>query len=224
MVLFVPPIAQQHSNDCLFTCLKMVLGYYGMSLTPKQFSSLTGERGKGPRFNLDAGLCAAALGLQTDCFAYNHCCTYPGDAKLSQSELPRVLEERLATESRTSHRRTLESIARTVRSGAVYHLEPPSLSRIRSYIRKGVPVIASISRCALYKTRGNPYEGHDIVITGTSGGSFSFVDPMFPAEQWVDGATMLFSILARKVIALPSYMVAIKPKSPSLVVRPLAGP
>ncbi len=208
------PIINLKSNQtdnpyCMPKCLSIVLARYGYEMSFKDFYTVTGQPVEKDGLNIDAAYFASKLGFRVDCFAYNFEFTSPHDAQTSQIELLGVLRKRL-TEETFLDDKILSAVIRAMESGVNYHIEQPSWASLKNYLDQSIPIIVGVTRAALYGARGNPYEGHDIVLMSYKNRSVTFLDPMFPSEQIINVDTLMFAIMSRKIIAIDCYAVVVK--------------
>lgn len=210
MVLPIIPIQQADKPDCLLTCLRMVLGYYEIDISPDEFHSFLTTDPEKSSLMTDNAYFAQTKGLEVDCFAYNLYYTEPKDAELPQEITLKKLEIELDNLADKWYEEQLNSTIRAIKSGVKYIIQRPNIEVINSYLNLGIPIIASVNSPALYGIKGDPYVSHAIVLSGLENRKIHFVDPTIPYEQTINDEYLLFGILARKVIAVDSYLIAIK--------------
>ena len=91
-----------------------------------------------------------------------------------------------------------------------YRILKPNAKTIVSYLKKGVPLIASVSYAALHDKKGSVYEGHDVVLSGIDGKMVSYIDPEIAKEKTISIDDLMFAIVSRRAIASSAYLIAIE--------------
>lgn len=104
----------------------------------------------------------------------------------------------------------LESTIYAIEAGLRYRIQKPNLKDVTRYLEAGAPAILAVNYSALHDLRGDPFEGHDIVITGVDKETFFFIDPRYGEEETITGSDLHFAFLQRKIIAAAAYLLAIK--------------
>ena len=96
----VEPIKQETPNDCSITCLRMLLGYYGVKV-PRQkiFDYVIKATDDGGSFLAEMARFARNQGFNVDLCAYNLYFTGSKDAKLDKNKLLKKLEKEWYIES-----------------------------------------------------------------------------------------------------------------------------
>lgn len=214
MPIPIRPI-RQGKESCGTTCLRMVLSYYGMERSADELEpAMLMEEYRGGRGTVlaELGRCTQGLGLRAACYAYNLQLISPRST-FSGAELLRQLEARRPEFEGTPGAITLESTIHCLREGVRYAVVKPSRQLLTSYLGRGSPLIIAVNRAALRNAQGDPWVGHDIVLTGYQGDAFSFIDPHWGRQETVAFDDLLFAMLAKKVITQSAYMVVIKPKA-----------
>jgi hypothetical protein len=189
----------------------MVLNYYGFAASYAQIGDSIVKDEDGASFLTEIGRFARNRGLAVDCFSYNLYLTDPTDARLSQPSLLRRLLGEQTDVTDQWFKEELDSIIQCMRDGVRYVIAKPSLDEMVKRIHLGFPVIVTTNPCALYDRQGNPFESHDIVLTGSEGDAFLFIDPQDATERTISSSGLMFAILQRKIIVASSYMLAISP-------------
>lgn len=214
MSIPIRPIRQE-KESCATTCLRMVLSYYGMERSAEELERvMLMEEYQGGRGTVlaELGRCAQGLGLRAACYTYNLQLISPR-ATFTGTELLRRLEARRPEFEGTPGGITLESTIRCLRVGVRYTVVKPSRRLLASYLGRGIPLIITVNRAALRNAQGDPWAGHDIVLTGYQGDAFSFIDPQEGRQETMAFDDLFFAMLAKKVITQSAYMVVIKPKA-----------
>lgn len=214
MPIPIRPI-RQGNESCGTICLRMVLGYYGIERSAEQLErTMLMEEYQGGRGTVlaELGRCAQGLGLRAVCYTYNLQLINPR-AALSGAALLLQLEARRPEFEGTPGAITLESTIHCLKDGVRYAILKPSRQLLASYLGRGIPLVVAVNHAALRNVQGDPWAGHDIVLTGYQGDAFSFIDPHMGRQEMIAFDDLLFAMLAKKVITQSAYMVVIKPRA-----------
>jgi hypothetical protein len=190
----------------------MVLHYYKKKVTPAQIKRFVLKDPQGATVLTELGRFATHCGLSAECLAYNLFYTEPADAALSPSRLYKKLKGQLAHLKEAWYQVALESTLKAFDAGVRYRIKKPALADIRDYLTQGIPPILTVNYAALHEVQGDPFEGHDIVITGNKDNHFFFIDPKHGKEEDIAASDLLFAWLQRKIIAAGAYLLAIGPR------------
>jgi hypothetical protein len=189
----------------------MVLRYYGRDAEPIEIERELFHDTAGCCFNTDLARIARRHGLVAECHGYNLYLNDPSDAALSQAELLARFRATRETLPDPWYRPMLDSIVGALEGGVAYSVGRPSWSTIAAYLRRDVPVIAVVSYAALHGKRGNPFSGHDVLVTGYEGRKAFLIDPLHGTEQRVDRDQLMFAIASRSAIGTSEYLAAFYP-------------
>jgi hypothetical protein len=209
--LQLEPILQDGPTACTNACLRMVAGYFGRELERDAIDRALFKDSAGCSFNTDLARIALRHGFAADCYGYNLYLTDPADAGLSPAALLDRLRRERAHLRDPWYRPMLESIVAALQEGVHYAVRRPAFEIAASYLRARIPVIAVVSYPALHGVRGNPFSGHDVVLTGYDGRRVFFVDPLHGEERSVTRAHFMFALHSRSAIGTSDYFTVIRP-------------
>ena len=211
----VEPIKQETPNDCSITCLRMLLGYYGVKVSrQKIFDYVIKATDDGGSFLSEMARFARNQGFNVDLCAYNLYFTSSKDAKLDKNKLLKKLEKELRNSQRDKYYDlALESTIKGIKEGVNYLIKRPSPEVIKSYLKKRIPVSIRINYAALVGKQGDPFDSHDVVLSGLKDKKVYLVDPADTSQKWFDIEEVMFAIQQSKVISASGYLLAIKQKS-----------
>lgn len=184
--------------------------YYGYTLSPQEIDAALLKDTEGGSFLTELARYARSRGLLADCFAFNLYLTDPSDAALSPHSLVKKLKAQQLKIKDQWYESMRESTILSISAGVKYIIQKPQLSTIALYLSQNIPLIVTVSYAALHNQQGDPFIGHDIVLTGFEQGTLYFIDPIHSREQGMPASDILFALLSRKVIAASAYMLAIK--------------
>jgi hypothetical protein len=197
----------------------MVLRYYGRDLASAEIEWQLFHDSAGCCFNTDLARVARRLGLAAECHGYNLYLNDPSDGALSQPELLAHFRSVRTTLADRWYAPMLDSIVASLEEGVGYLVRRPTWNTIAAYLRRGVPVVAVVNYAALHSRRGNPFSGHDVLVTGYEGRKVFLVDPLIGAEQRVDRDQLMFAIASRSATGTSEYLAAFYPTLSSGVPR-----
>jgi hypothetical protein len=189
----------------------MVLGYYGYELAADEIDGALFKDVAGCSFNTDVARIARRHGFAADCYGYNLYLTDPEDGALPQDELLGKLRDEQGRLEDQWYAPMLHSIVAALDEGVRYVIQRPSWDTIAGYLARDVPVIAVVSYAALHGVRGNPFAGHDVLVTGYARRKVHLIDPLDGAEHVVDREHLMFAIASRSAIGTSEYLTAISP-------------
>lgn len=184
--------------------------YYGFALSPQELDAALLKDTEGGSFLTELARYARSRGLLADCFAFNLYLTDPSDATLSPLLLVKKLRDQQLKLNDQWYQFMVTSTILSISAGVKYIIQKPQLSTITSYLSRSIPLIVTVSYAALHNHQGDPFIGHDILLTGFDQGYLYFIDPLHSREQGMPASDILFALLSRKVIAASAYMLAIK--------------
>jgi hypothetical protein len=209
--LRVAPIRQDGPTTCTIACLRMVARYFGHEVDPSAVAAALFTDSAGCSYNTDLARIARRLGLEAECHGYNLYLNEPGDGALAPAALLAKMRATRATLADPWYRPMLESIVAALEEGVRYVVRRPTWAAIADYLRRGVPVIAVANYAALHDVRGDPFSGHDVLVTGYEGRKVFLIDPLHGAESCVDRDLLMFAIASRSAIGTSEYLAAAFP-------------
>ena len=150
-------------------------------------------------------------GLRADCYGYNLYLNDLSDAALASGA--QLLEQRARQASLADpwYAPMLASIVGALAEGVRYRVRKPVFETAAAYLRQRVPVIAVVSYPALHGQRGDPFSGHDVVLTGYDARKVFFVDPIDGLEHSVTRAHFMFALHSRSAIGTSDYFTVLHP-------------
>jgi len=187
----------------------MVLNYYGKKLTTKEVTNSLTKSSDGHTHMTEIARFVHQYGLIVDCLAYNLFYTDPTDSSIAQWKLLKKFESMQQSISDAWYKERINSTVMCMREGVNYRIEKPTVQTISAYLSQGVPLIIAVNTCVFYNRQGDPYDGHDIVLSGIDGNLVQYIDPWSAQVQTLPIEDLLIAILARKVIVTSAYAVAI---------------
>jgi predicted double-glycine peptidase len=209
--LHVEPILQEGPTSCTNACLRMVARYFGQEISRDEIDRALFKDSAGCSFNTDVARIARRHGFAAECYGYNLYLNDPADGDLAQSALLGKLRHEQANLRDPWYRPMLDSIVAALEEGVGYAVRRPTFEIAASYLRQRIPVIAVVSYPALHGVRGNPFSGHDVVLTGYDGRRVFFVDPLHGEERSVTRAHFMFALHSRSAIGTSDYFTVIRP-------------
>lgn len=194
--LNVPLIRQEpHSVECGLVALEMIYSFYGM---PQGMDNLrkelpTVEVGTyGPQL----GLNFIKHGLITEIITHNPRLVEKIDRNLSQTELLEKFRQKSQTLKDDSDKLAIRYFIEFMENKGIVTVKIPTIEVLREQLKKGRPVIASLTNAPIYKRNiadleGKPfnYTFHAVVTTGLGNGVVYINDPY--AEE--DGGAKNYS-------------------------------
>ena len=209
--LQLEPIVQESPTTCTNACLRMVGRYFGRELSRDEIDRALYKDSAGCSFNTDVARIARRHGFAAECYGYNLYLTDPADGALAPSALLDKLRYERAHLRDPWYRPMLDSIVAALEEGVDYLVRRPAFEIAASHLRQRVPVIAVVSYPALHGVRGNPFSGHDVVLTGYDGRRVFFVDPLHGQERSVTRAHFMFALHSRSAIGTSDYFTVVRP-------------
>jgi hypothetical protein len=209
--LHLAPIRQDGPTTCTNACLRMVAGYFGREIDPGEIDRALFKDSAGCSFNTDLARIARRHGLRADCYGYNLYLNDPADAALAPKALLQKLRAQQASLADPWYAPMLGSIVGALAEGVCYRVRKPLFETAAAYLRQRVPVIAVVSYPALHGRRGNPFSGHDVVLTGYDARKVFFVDPIDGLEHSVTRAHFMFALHSRSAIGTSDYFTVLHP-------------
>jgi predicted double-glycine peptidase len=209
--LQLTPIVQDGPTSCTNACLRMVAGYFGRKLDRDEIDRALFKDSAGCSFNTDIARFALRHGFAAECYGYNLYLTDPADGGLAPSALLSKLRREQAHLRDQWYRPMLASIVAALAEGVRYVVRRPAFEIAAGYLRQRIPVIAVVSYPALHGVRGNPFSGHDVVLTGYDGRRVYFVDPLHGDERSVTRAHFMFALHSRSAIGTSDYFTVVRP-------------
>jgi hypothetical protein len=189
----------------------MVARYFGCEIAPEEIDRAIFKDAVGCSFNTDLARIARRHGLRADCYGYNLYLNDPADAALPHDVLLETLRARGADLADPWYAPMLGSIVDALAEGVRYNVRKPAFETAAAYLRDRVPVIAVVSYPALHGRRGNPFSGHDVVLTGYDARRVFFVDPHDGQEHSTTRAHFMFALHSRSAIGTSDYFTVIQP-------------
>ena len=209
--LRVAPIRQDGPTTCTIACLRMIGRYFGREVDPSAAAATLFTDAAGCSFNTDLARVARRLGLEAECHGYNLYLNEPADGALAPDALLAKMRATQASLADPWYRPMLDSIVAALEEGVRYIVRRPDWGAIADYLRRGVPVIAVANYAALHGVRGDPFSGHDVLVTGFEGRKVFLIDPLHGAETCVDRDLLMFAIASRSAIGTSEYLAAAFP-------------
>jgi hypothetical protein len=189
----------------------MVARYFGQEIGRDAIDRALFKDSAGCSFNTDVARIARRHGFAAECYGYNLYLNDPADGDLAQSALLGKLRHEQAHLRDPWYRSMLDSIVAALDEGVGYAVRRPTFEIAASYLRQRIPVIAVVSYPALYGVRGNPFSGHDVVLTGYDSRRVFFVDPLHAEERSVTRAHFMFALHSRSAIGTSDYFTVVRP-------------
>ncbi|OGM33463.1 hypothetical protein A2803_04685 [Candidatus Woesebacteria bacterium RIFCSPHIGHO2_01_FULL_44_21] len=210
----IKPLKQSDPNACSVTCLRMILSYYGLEVSNDEiFDFIVKATPEGGSFLSEIGRFANSRGFGVDLYAYNLYLTDPKDADLSEDELLRKLERQLSDSQRDKYYDLmLKSTIDGVKEGVRYIIKKPSFEIIKEYLNNGIPLSIRLNYASLVNKQGDPFDSHDVVLSGREDKKVRLVDPEDASEKLFDYQDLMFSISQSKIISASAYLLAVTPK------------
>jgi predicted double-glycine peptidase len=207
----VEPILQHGPTTCTNACLRMVGRYFGRDFDREEIDRALYKDTAGCSFNTDLARIARRHGFAAECYGYNLYLNDPSDGDLGSTALLAKLRHEQANLRDPWYGPMLDSIVAALDEGVAYLVRRPAFEIAASYLRQRVPVIAVVSYPALHGVRGNPFSGHDVVLTGYDGRRVFFVDPLHGDERSVTRAHFMFALHSRSAIGTSDYFTVLRP-------------
>lgn len=210
----IKPIKQESSNDCSITCMRMILDYYGVAATRDEiFNYVIKATSDGGSFLSEIARFAKSKGFNVDLYSFNLYLTDPADAKLTKKRFLRKLEMELKNSKRDKYYDLmLESTIKAIKGGINYIIAKPTVEIIKKYLSKKIPLSVRLNYAALVGKQGDPFDSHDVVLSGVRDRDIYLVDPYDASEKIFDGEDVIFAVLQSKIIAASAYLLAVVSK------------
>jgi hypothetical protein len=209
--LQLEPIQQDGPTSCTNACLRMIARYFGREIDAAEIDRALFKDSAGCSFNTDLARIAVRHGLRADCYGYNLYLNDPADAALPPAALLDELRARQASLADPWYAPMLGSIVEALAEGVRYKVRKPVFDTAAAYLRQRIPVVAVVSYPALHDRRGNPFSGHDVVLTGYDARKVFFVDPIDGLEHSVGRAHFMFALHSRSAIGTSDYFTVVHP-------------
>jgi hypothetical protein len=206
----IKPLKQPTEKDCSLTCLKMVLDYYGDNLQWDSLNNLISKSPEGWVYMVETARFIHERGLKVDCYSYNLYYADPKYNELDRDELIKILESNRSIANVDNwYVLRIEATIRAVQGGINYKIQRPTIQVISSYLKRKIPIICATSYYALIGEQGDPYQGHDIVLSGIDRNNIYYIDPQDALEKVIDIEHLIFAITSRKTTVTSAYMIAV---------------
>ncbi len=202
-------IKQQTPMGCFIASLRMVLQCWGLKVTDEEIDQVVLKDEKGGSYLTELAWFARTKGFQVDCFAYNLSLLDPQDGVLSSDILIAKLQKRYEEYKSEWHKTLCASTIRCLKAGVHYIIKKPSLEDMKSYLQKSIPLIVTVNFTALYNKKGDPFAGHDIVVTGIENNTVNYIDPLYGEEKTSDVENFIFALMQRRIVEASAYMIAV---------------
>ncbi len=209
----IKPIKQESPNDCSITCMRMILDYYGLKISREEiFDFIIKATPDGGSFLSEIGRFAKSKGFAVDMHAYNLYLTEPEDSKLDKGEFLKKLVKELENSKRDKYYDLmLESTIKAIRNGINYVIAKPTVEIIKKYLNKMIPVSVRLNYTALVGEQGDPFDSHDVILSGIKNNDFYLIDPYDASEKLFKQDDLMFAISQSKIISASAYLLAVKP-------------
>lgn len=83
---------------------------------------------------------------------------------------------------------------------------------IKTYLNKGIPVAVRLNYAALINKQGDPFDSHDVVLSGFVDNKVYLIDPEDTSRKLFNFSDVMFAIFQSKIISASAYLLAVKPK------------
>lgn len=210
----VEPLKQATSDDCSITCLRMLLGYYGVRVSRNEiFEFILKATPEGGSFLSEMARFARKEGFAVDLFAYNLYLTDPIDNNLPTNQLLEKLQKELEDSKRDKYYDLmLESTINGIKEGIKYIIKKPNTEIIRAYLNRETPLSIRLNYAALVNKQGDPFNSHDVVLCGLKVKEIYMIDPENASGRWFNIGDLMFAVFQSKIISASAYLLAVKPK------------
>lgn len=208
------PIKQESPNDCSITCMRMILDYYGLKISRDEiFKYIIKATPDGGSYLSEIGRFAKNKGFIVDMYAYNLYLTDSKDTDLDKRKLLEKLEKELNNSERDKYYDLmLESTIKAIRENVNYFIVKPSFKIIKNYLNRKIPVSVRINYTSLVGEQGDPFDSHDVVLSGFKDKEIFLIDPYDASEKLFNSEDVIFAINQSKIITASAYLLAVKPK------------
>lgn len=210
----VKPIKQESPNDCSITCMRMILAYYGLNIPRDEiFKYIIKATPDGGSYLSEIGRFAKSKGFIVDMYAYNLYLTDSKDADLGKRKLLEKLEKELNNSERDKYYDLmLKSTIKAIGESVNYFIVKPSFKIIKNYLNRKIPVSVRINYASLVGEQGDPFDSHDVVLSGFRDKEIFLIDPYDASEKLFNYEDVIFAINQSKIITASAYLLAVKPK------------
>lgn len=210
----IEPIKQESPNDCSITCMRMILGYYGLKVLKDEILNyIIKATPNGGSFLSEVGRFARSKGFNVDLYACNLYLTDFKDANLDREGLLKKLENELKSSKRDRYYDLmLESTIKAIGDGINYIIAKPTIELIKKYLKNNVPLSVRLNYAALVGKQGDPFDSHDVVLSGAEKKTVYLIDPYDASEKFFEYEDLMFAIMQSKVISASAFLLAVKPK------------
>lgn len=214
MKISIRALKQETPNDCSITCMRMILDYYGLEVSRDEiYDFIIKATLEGGSFLSEIGRFARSRGFDVDMYAYNLYLTGAKDAKLGKEKLLKKLERGLKNSKRDKYYDLmLESNIKAIKEGINYLIRKPNLKIIKLYLNKKIPLSVRLNYAALVGEKGDPFDSHDVVLSGLRNKKIYIIDPYDASEKLFRSEDLMFAICESKIISASAYLLAVKPK------------
>lgn len=208
----IKPLKQLSPMACSITCLRMLLSYYGVSVSHKEILRFIVKiPPDNASFLMEMARFARSKGFNVDCYVYNLYLTDPKDSQLSKNDLLKKLKHEFDSHNRDKYYDLmLELTIKGIKEGVNYIIKKPNFEIIKSSLVQKIPLSVMVNYAALHDLQGDPFESHDIVLCGLSGQKVFYIDPEHAKRESISVSDLMFAILESKVISASAYLIAIK--------------
>lgn len=190
----------------------MILDYYGLRVSRDEiFDFIIKATPDGGSFLSEIGRFAKSKGFGVDLFAYNLYLTDAKDALLNKNKLLEKLEGEMKNSERDKYYDLmLESTIKAIKEGINYIIKKPIIEIIKTYLNNKIPLFVRLNYAALVNEQGDPFDSHDVVLSGMEGESVWLIDPEDASKKLFDIQDLMFAIYQSKVISASAYLLAVK--------------
>lgn len=215
--LNISPLKQIDDHDCSIACAEIILKHYGMYASRKEIEFfLKREKFSTP----DAMQIAEYLrfkGFDVNVYSFNLYFFSPKDYKLSQKQLlSKLKKQKKHPWLKADYKIDIEYLIKAIEAGVFLNIEPPNSERILDSIQKDIPAIVAVNSLVFYETQGDPFSGHDIVVSGFEKDKVFFADP---GTGKIESRTLkhfMLGVHARKFINTTAWMITATPRKDRL--------
>ena len=164
----VNSLKQPNSDACSITCARMILAYYGLNVTDEEiFKFIIKATSDGGSFLSEIGRFAKHKGFDVDLYAFNLYLTDSKDDRLLMNELLDKLEKQLEGSRWDKYYDLMvESTIKGIKEGVNYTIKKPDFRIIKTYLNNKTPVSVRLNYAALVGKQGDPFDTHDVVLSG----------------------------------------------------------
>ena len=196
---------------CGAAAMSMIYKYFGKDITEKEIIKETGGLSKWGNFTTDHALMAKNLDFKIVCNSYNLEYFEPNDVKLSHAGFIKKIKSLIKKEKRAYNKRELESILRALENNINFKMEIPSLSTVRKFLSKKLPVLIAVNSAVLFEKKKDLRIGHFIVLNGYKKDVFYYNDPDSGKNKTISSDKLIFAS-SNNVFESSGYLIVIKNK------------